>query len=158
MITLTHTTDMNLVRSFMILPEIWDVSVEDGINKDNFYPGCDEFSGWLLCEIDNEVAGLILVHNDNMTTIKVHPYMLKKYRQHGREMMKEFFKWFLESTNCRINKVVVSIPSCRKIVCNFARRIGFKFEGANKASYSYRGQIYDQLCFGLTKDQIKELL
>jgi RimJ/RimL family protein N-acetyltransferase len=157
MIRLSHTTDMILVKAIMTDNVIWDESTEDNMNKDLFSPGYDGLSGWLLCEINGNIAGLILVHHDNNTTIKIHPYLFNEYRKYGRKMMIEFFKWFLKLDKT-IKKVIVSIPFNRRIVYNFAKKVGFKDEGINRKSYFKNGETHDQWLLGLTKKEIKRLV
>ena len=157
MIKLTHTTDMNLVKSILTVPEIWEQAAEDGVEQDDYYPGYDSLSAWLLCEIDDEPIGLILVHHENASVLNIHPYLKRKFKRNGRDMMTEFFKWFnsLPESVCKVN---VTIPFNRKIVYNFAKRVGFKDEGTNRMSYTKCGITYDQYRLGLTREEIKGLI
>jgi len=157
MIKLTHTTDMDLVKSILIIPEIWEQAAEDGVEQDDYYPGYDSLSAWLLCEIDDEPIGLIYVHNETLCSINIHPYLKHKFKRKGRDMMIEFFKWFLTLPD-KLCKVNVSIPSSRRIVYNFAKRVGFKDEGINRMSFLKDGDICDQYQLGLTRNEIKGLL
>jgi hypothetical protein len=157
MIKLTHTTDMNIVKSLLVTPEIWEQAAEDGVNKDDYYPAYDNLSAWLLCELDDEIIGLIFIHNESLCSINMHPYLKRKYKRKGRDMMIAFFNWFL-TLPAGICKVNVSIPFNRKIVYNFAKRVGFKDEGINRMSYLKGGVNHDQYQLGLTRDEIKGLL
>lgn len=157
MITLNHTTDMDLVRSILIAPEIWEQAAEDGVNQDDYYPGYDALSAWLLCEVDDEPIGLILVHHESSSVLNIHPYLKHKFKRKGRAMMTEFFNWFvsLPESACKVN---VTIPFNRKVVYNFAKKVGFKDEGVNRMSYKKAGVIYNQYRLGLTRDEIKGLI
>lgn len=157
MIKLTQTSDMNLVRLIITSPEIWDHAVEDGVKKELYIPSYDDQSCWLLCEINNEIAGAIYVCNANTNTLIIHPNILKKYRKFCRDVIHSFLKWFLQlpSFICKLN---VAIPECRKIVYNLAKRIGFVDEGINRKSYCKNGMMHDQYLLGLTRLEIEDLI
>lgn len=157
MITLTQTSDMNLVKLIVTSPEIWDYSVEDGVKKDCYIPTYDDYSLWLLCEIDNEIAGAVYVCNANTNTLIMHPNILKKYRKHCRDVIYVFLKWFLDLPKfiCKLN---VAIPSCRRIVYNLAKKIGFIDEGINRNSFCKNGIMHDQYLLGLTRLEVEGLL
>ena len=86
------TTDMELVKSIIFIPEIWNRAAEDGIDKERYEPYCDEMRGWLVCRKGDDITGIILVHYDTSTSLKIHPYLKKEFRFLGRDMMKEFYK------------------------------------------------------------------
>lgn len=157
MIKVEPTNDMHLIREIMISDEIWDCSVEDGTKKEGFYPSFDNMSVWFLCTVDGKVAGSILAHNDNVTTIKIHPYILSNYRVKSRIIIKEFFKWFLCNAKFA-SKIIVSIPFSRKVVYNFAKKVGFVDEGINRESYLSGGTLYDQWMLGITRKEIEVIL
>ena len=157
MIDLYHTNDMELVRSIMLTPEIWGQAVEDGTSKDSFYPGQDALCVWLLVKLDKRVIGVMLVNHDSLCSINIHPVLLNKYKRYGREMMKAFFVW-VDSLPEQLTKVNCSIPNHLKIVQNFAKKVGFKKEGVNRASFLHNGTAQDQTRYGLTREEIKGLL
>lgn len=148
---------MNLVKAVLITPEIWEQAAEDGVNQDDYHPSYDSLSSWLLCELDGDVIGLIFVHNESLCSISMHPYLIKKHKHKGRDMMTAFFNWFLTLPDgiCKLN---TSIPFSRKIVYNFAKAVGFKDEGINRMSHLKGGVIHDQYRLGLTRDEIKGLI
>lgn len=157
MIDLYHTNDMNLVRSIMTSPDIWEQSVEDGSNISNFYPSQDYLSVWLLVRLRDEIIGVMLVHNDTLCSVNIHPALLSKHKRYGRDMMKAFFKWFLTLPDT-LTKVNCSIPDNLKMVQNFAKKVGFKHEGINRASFFKDGIAQDQIRYGLTREEIKGLI
>lgn len=148
---------MNLVRSIITSPDIWDQTVEDGSCVNSFYPSSDLMSVWLLVKFNKIIIGVILVHNDSLCSVNIHPSLLAKYKKHGRDMMKSFFKLFLTLPDslCKVN---CSIPNHLKIVQNFAIKVGFKQEGVNRASFLKNGIVQDQIRYGLTREEIKGLL
>lgn len=150
------TYDMNLVREIMLTPEIWERAAEDGSEPKDFYPGYDELCCWLLVKEEDKIIGLILLHHDNSTTLKFHPYMMKEFFSKSREMMKEFYKWLLENTPDLINKVIVSIPDNQKKTYNFAKKVGFQDEGFNRESYRKNGEIHGLFNLGITRQEASQ--
>lgn len=148
------TEDMEVVRQVMLIPEIWDRAAEDGISQEDFYPGFDSLSHWLLCKEEDKIIGIILLHHDNSTTLKLHPYLRREHYSLGREMMKSFYKWFIENTS--IHKLIVSMPENQKKTYNFAKKVGFKDEGFNRESYLKNGEIYGQYNLGITRKEVEQ--
>ena len=149
---------MELVRSILVEPDIWERAAEDGVDQDTWYPGYNSMTFWLLCVEDEQVIGIILLHNDNTVTLKMHPYLRKDHRQKGRIMMRAFYEWFMENTDDKISKLNVSIPENERKVINFAKKVGFKKEGFNRESYLKDGQLYGQQNLGITRTEIGEYL
>ena len=141
----------------MLQQDIWNTFADDLSSKGEYKPDVSTKSAWLKVIIDDEVAGLVLLDNYNLTTLKLHPYMLKKYRKYSRDLIKRVLGIFLKTPDF-INKLVVEIPFNRRIVYNLAKRIGFKDEGINRQSYLKDKTYYDQWNLGLTKKEIKGIL
>jgi len=154
---LVQTTDMAVVKSIISDSDIWEQASQDGVSIDTYTPSNNSMCAWLLCSLGGDIIGLIYVHHDTNCALLAHPYLLKKHVTKGREMMKLLFKWFdtLPSTVCKLN---VSIPSSRRIAYNFAKKVGFKDEGINRASIIKDGVVCDQYLLGLTREEIKGLI
>ena len=151
---LVPTQDMAKVKAFMIQPEVWERASEDYEELTDFYPHNDDLSVWLECLDEKALIGMVLVHHDNSTTLRIHPYMTSKTK--GRDMMKELFGWVLLLPD-QIQKIIVSIPTCHRIAYNFAKKVGFIDEGINRLSYTKGGELYDQWNLGLTRKEIEAL-
>ena len=150
------TENMELVREIMMEPEIWDRASEDGMDQDKWFPGFHDLCVWLLCLEEEDVIGVILLHHDNTTTLKLHPYLRLAHRQKGREMINESYKWILANTPESINKLIVSIPENQRKVINFSKKVGFTKEGINRDSYRKDGKIWSQQNMGITRSEIQE--
>ncbi len=153
---LSLTIDMGLVRAIMTEPDIWDRCAEDGVEMEEWYPGYDSMTAWLLCIEDKDIIGVILMHTDTSVSIKMHPYLRKEHREKGRKMMKAFYEWVLENTD--VMKVNVTIPINQNIVVNFAKKVGFQKEGKSRLSYLKDGQLIDLQHLGITRIEIEEYL
>lgn len=154
---LINTKDKKLIRDFMIKDEIWDSFTDDMSIKENYEPDMSTRAAWLKVVINKMVVGLVLIDNYNLTTLKLHPYMIKEYRKHSRTLVKRVLSIFLKTPDF-INKLVVEIPFHRRIVYNVAKKIGFIDEGINRQSFLKNGVYHDQWNLGLTKNEVKGLL
>jgi len=148
--------DMPAVKAFITQDEIWEC-MEDGVTKDAFYPSNDALSQWLVCVDEGKVIGMILTHNDTSSAIKMHPYMLSKYKHKGREMMKMYYGLFMDLPET-INKLNVSIPEYQTKVINFAKKVGFIKEGINREAYNKNNIFYNVINMGLTRSEIRGLV
>lgn len=156
-IKILQAVDMQALKDFISIPEVWEnIHDADGLPKD-FMPLNTPESVWLLCVIEEEIVGVIYLHHDNSYTLKLHPYILKEHRKESRNIMFKFYEWFLDSIPEQVIKLIVSIPTTHKKVINFARKIGFQLEGNNKKSYIWNDMVFDQLNFGLTRDEMRRL-
>jgi len=151
------TFNMDQVKEILMIPEVWERAAEDGADKETYYPGFDAMCGWLICKEDEDIVGLIYIHNDNTTSVKIHPYILPNHRGSGRQMMFSFYRWVVNKCP-NVLKVLVAVPTCYKRVYKFAKKVGFIEEGINRKSYIKNGELYDQWNLGLTKDEIKRLI
>lgn len=152
-----NTKDSKFIKSFMTSDEVWSNFSDDMSEKLNYEPDLSTRSLWLKVMINNDLAGLALMENYNLTTLKLHPYLLKDYRVYSRELIKELLALFLK-TPAFVNKLVVEIPTHRKIVYNLAKKIGFVDEGINRESFLKDGVFLDQWNLGLTKKEVKKII
>lgn len=150
------TKDSDLIKRFMTSDEVWDNLSDDMSDKLNYEPDLSTGSLWLKVMINDNFAGLALMENYNLTTLKLHPYLLKGYKIYSRELIKELLTLFLK-TPAFVNKLVVEIPTHRKIVYNLAKKIGFVDEGINRGSFLKNGVFLDQWNLGLTKKEVKNI-
>lgn len=141
---------MELVGSFMTLPEIWERCADDLTDK--WYPRTDN-TVYLLVIEGNDLIGIIEIDGTTSIEMTIHPYLLKKKRHKGREMMRLFFEFFLKMDYM---KVAAIIPICYQQVFNFATKLGFKLEGIKRQSAIKQGKILDQWVIGITRSEIEE--
>jgi len=130
-LNLEITKDMEKVKNFISIPEIWERASDPEMDKESYYPSCDDMTGWFMCTEKDKEIGIILVHYDNTTTLKIHPYILKEYRFMGRNVMKKLYEWFLTLPE-QLNKIVIT--------------------------YFRNGKLYGQWCLGITRKEIREYL
>lgn len=107
---------------------------------------------WMLVKDEGKILGAILFEVETPVSVKIHPYLFKKFRHRGREMMGKIFEWFLKT---ELNKITAEVPVCYQIVLNFAKKMGFQMEGINRGSYKKNGKILDQWRLGILRDEIQ---
>lgn len=150
------TTDMNLVRGVLIIPEVWERAAEPNVDPESFEPGYNSLAVWLSVRDADEVIGVILVTYETSASIRMHPYMIPGTHELGREMMEAFYLWFMEAMQAGIVKVNVTIPMTDRKLYNFAKKVGFLDEGINRYSYRRGDDVYNQWNLGITKQEIEE--
>ncbi len=143
---LTITHDLELVKRFMTLDEVWELCADDGVNKDNYSPPYGSDKAWLCAWEGLQVIGMIYVHNQTSNTIQMHPYLLKGHKHKVRELGELFFNWAWSLPN--IHKVNVTVPFIYHKLRNCCLKCGFKDEGINEKSYMKNGQLVDQWYMG----------
>ena len=148
---------MDMVKAVATIPEIWE-RFSDGANKAEYYPSNTDRDQWILIHENGVTIGLIYVHCLTSVCLEMHPYLLKKYRHLGREMMRLFYLWFLESIPSSFQKIIVTIPHCFKPAVNMAVKTGFKSEGVNRHSYLFNGQYFDQEYLGITREEVENVV
>lgn len=155
---LEPTEDLELIKEIVTDPEIWERFAEEGVDKETFYPFIDSGTGWLLCISEDDICGIILAHIETSCSITIHPYLRKKHRGKGRDMMTSLFKRFVEQDDSEFVKINAVIPDCYKSTQNFAKRVGFTEEGTSRSSYRKDGNVYDRRYYGITRKEIEALL
>lgn len=140
----------------MTSSEVWNTFSDDMGDKLHYEPDLSTRSLWIKVFIDGNMAGMALMENYNLTTLKLHPYLLKAYRAYSRELSKELIRLFLKAPDF-VNKLVVEIPVHRKIVYNLAKKMGFVDEGINRESFLKDGIFLDQWNLGLTRKEVEKL-
>ena len=141
----------------MTQDEVWVNFCDDMADKVQYEPSIDTRHLWVRVTIDDVFVGIVLLENYNLSTLKLHPYLLKKYKKHSRELVLRALRLFMK-TPYFVNKIIVEIPTHRKIVYNLAKKIGFIDEGINKESFLKSGVFLDQWNLGLTKAEVKKVI
>ena len=154
---LIRTFNVELIKAFMLQPEVWDNFTDDMSDRKQYDPEINSGRLWLFVMDGFNLVGTILLENTNLNTLSIHPCLLKSHSKYIREVFNSLFKLLINTPDF-INKFVVSIPFSRRIVYNCAKKIGFIDEGINRESFLKNSIFYDQWLLGLTKREIKGLI
>ena len=144
--------DMNHVRHFMRLPEIWRYAAEFGCNDDcEFY--ADDRRVWLAYYVDNKQVGLIDYHLETGCMAQFHPYILREFKGFYDQMVIEFFEWVKENS-ADVLKLNVVIPETCKGAIKAANKAGMKLEGIDRFSYLTEAGPINRMMFGILKEDL----
>ena len=156
--TVEPTGDVSRIKAMLTRDDIWCRAAEDVLDKATYEPIADNSNLWLMVVKDNEDVGIIYIHPETGVSFGFHPYLLPKHKMLGREMITEFFKFFVEKMKRKFVKINVVVPKCHKSVGNFAKNVGFTHEGTSRDSYLHNGVVYDRDLYGITRTEVEALL
>lgn len=102
------------------------------------------------------IAGLFAFQRINSITFEVHTMILKEYRGRYTDVSaRGALALMFSATDCK--KVVTHVPVFNEPAVKLAKRVGMVGEGVNRKSFLRDGEVYDQLVFGITKDEFLEI-
>ena len=144
---------MDLIKGFMMKPEIYDRAAEDGGNK---YPvfECSRKEAWLVVTNGSELIGVINILLENGVSAEFHPYLLVKHKRKIYTVIKLFLEWYNNKMPPEIVKLNAQIPTYKTGLYKVAMRLGFTDEGRNRMSYKKNGIIYDRFMLGITREEM----
>jgi RimJ/RimL family protein N-acetyltransferase len=152
-VILERTKDLELVKTFMMQPEIYQVASEDNaVANPEFTEGDQEV--WLLAIEDNEAIGIINSNIENGTAAWLHPYIMRIHKSKYLDLVNLFLKWFDEFFPVEIQKLNAYIPTYAQKAYEIAMKAGFKDEGLNRLSYLKNGKLWDRHLVGLIRSEI----
>jgi hypothetical protein len=147
-----RTLDTGLIKD--VVSKMWDNVCEDGHSFDEWDPE-PESCAWLTVG----ECGLYSLHATNKTTLEMHAFIKPEHRkEYSDESGKAILKWILIESPAQYKKIITQVPKLYPNVKNFCLRHGFVLEGINRLSHQKNGELVDQWMFGITRDEIKEVL
>lgn len=146
---ITRCYDVDIVRSILTHPDIYDRISEDGApSAESYQPNMDSAT-FLVGVVDAMPIGVFIVHQINGVTWECHLQVLPEHRKnHASEFLTRCIDLV---SNAGVKKIVAQIPYLYPNVKDFALRHGFHIEGVNRKSYLKHGQLYDQWYVGLVR-------
>ena len=101
---LERTKDLELIKTFMMQPEIYKYASEDNaISNPEFTESGREV--WLLAIEDNEAIGIINSNIENGTAAWFHPYIMRSHKEKYLALVNLFLKWFDQFFPVEIQKL-----------------------------------------------------
>ena len=150
-----RTFDYDLIMSIAAMPE-FDVCIEDGMSLDSYVP--DKNSAWLLVTDNNDVIGLARLKPLNSIALELHPQIFKKHRaKYNKTFFYKLYEW-VEYNAQQYQKINAEAPVIYPHLKRFMSSIGFSLEGVNRKSHIKNGEIVDKWVFGITQEELKEVL
>lgn len=151
---IAETRNMEAVKAFMDLPEIWRYCSEYGANKDRQYDYSKK-NVWLAYMIGDKHAGLINLYVISGSACQCHPYIKRKYASKYEDMLKELFVWFCEYMPPEAIKLNALVPTKFRQTIKAVKNVGGKVEGVDRLSYRAKTRIYDRIMLGITREEMK---
>jgi RimJ/RimL family protein N-acetyltransferase len=140
------------VKEILKDEELFNRISDDSMTYERFTPSNDIYLGTFK---DDKLVGFFWLISDNAITLELHIQILKDYRHLSTEFSNEFFGYFIDRFNGRINKLTCKIPVTFKDVYGFAKKHGFSDEGLDRESVIKDGKIVDRHILGMTMKEIK---
>jgi hypothetical protein len=145
------TDDIKKVSRVLMDDSVFPYTTDDGS------PSKEDFPMWPLLE-DKRIY--VLMPNEdsvavafpmNFITYDFHFNALKPSRGNiAVEAVNKAIGYMFTKTPCR--KLVAQVPTNKVRVAAFFTKIGMQVEGGITKSFLKRGVLYDQIIFGLTKE------
>ena len=152
---LERTTDLDLIKTFLMQPEIYQVASEDGASVDpEFTESGREI--WLLATEDGATIGIVHSHLENGSTAWFHVYILRSHKEKYIHLVNLFLKWFDQFFPVEIQKLNAYIPTYARKTYEIAMSAGLKDEGLNRMSYLKNGKLWDRHLVGYIRGELNE--
>lgn len=147
-----------LVASVLAHHEIFDCITEDGIEELPQLTGDDlDKDCYLLMKVKGSIAGVYILQAVNGVELDIHANFLPTFRkEHARPLTKMMYEWVRENTG--YEKLTAQVPVIYPNVMGFCELFGMQREGVNRKSWRKRGELHDQVRYGITAGEIDEFL
>lgn len=157
MIELREDLSLDAVRSMITHDDIWGGSSEDGISRNDWMPIDHPSVHYIGIYEEGRLIGSFSVYPEGITSLAAHIGILKPYRvAYSVLSVFSLFRWFI-SQDERVNKLNAQIPGYNTGCIKLAEHAGFKHEGINRQSIMKNGKLYDQIRFGITREEAESI-
>ena len=145
-----QTKDVNFISSILNDTRVksW---LSDDCSPNEFVPIINDEVLYLTEETNK---GIIKIEPMNGICCQVHIAVLLPSSLGGektREFVQKVIAWGFENT--RYIKAVAMIPEYNKFAIRLAEKVGFEKEGELKKSFLKNWKLYNQVIYGLTKEE-----
>ena len=152
-----QTFDVDLIKSVVTMPVIWDVITEDG-HQPEYYEPVLQNKAWVTLMDSDTLVGLVAFDHVNQVTLNVHPMVLPHKRAKSREIIRALIGWWVTHAPTHYQKIIAEIPVIYLHVRRFAELMGLELEGIRRSSFMKNGNIIDVYLYGATRQQLREHL
>jgi RimJ/RimL family protein N-acetyltransferase len=151
--TFERTRDLGLVRAILTDPTLYPYLTDDFSGPREEFRANDHPAIWYVLALadDGELLGLFSFCPENQICWSGHVAFFRGITPAvTRYVGEQIVKWLWENTCCL--RLIASIPACNRAAVKFARGMGLKAYGRNKASFMKGGKLWDQVLMGRSKD------
>jgi len=151
-VTISRTFDVNLIKSIMFC--MWKDVTEEGHLMEHYEPNLQR-TIWLIINKDGVFVGLLALDYVSRVCLRAHPMIFPKYRKNAFVLLRESIRWYLDlCSSAPYRKIIAEVPSYKRNICIFVRKLGFVQEGVRTKSYLKNGILGDVTLFGATNNQL----
>lgn len=151
-IRLSRTDDWDFIRTVATHPQLWDHLSDDFSGpREAWKPKEDEALVYLKVTDDHQCLGFFLLVQYSLVLWEVHTALLPAARGHrAREAAEALIAYDFTETPCR--RLITSVPAYNRLAFHFAQRAGLTEYGRNPRAYQKRGELFDLILLGLSKE------
>lgn len=146
---LERTCDRKFITECVTNEHVWNASRDDSlIEKEFFFPPINDSIIWLRAGD----CGVFMGQKMNHVTYDVHTILLPRARGKAVSIAKDAIRWIFDNTECL--RVTTSVPSYNRLAERLAIKSGMTRFGTNYKSFQKDGVLFDQLLFGISKEDL----
>lgn len=160
MITFERSRDYALIRRILTHPRIYPFISDDHSPPASEYQPVEHDAVWYVVarnvepDLGTDTLGLWMFCPQNGICWEVHTALLPcAWGDVGLEAARQLPAWIWANTPCR--RIVTNVPSTNRLAFHFALNAGMKIYGVNVASYLKSGKFCDQICLGISPQEIR---
>lgn len=156
MIRFERSFDYNLIREILTHPQVYPHISDDGSPPaPEFQPLQSEAVWYIVVRDGEEILGMWMLHPHNSVCWECHMcYLPPAWGSRASLAGRMLPEWVWEHISCR--RIIGNVPACNRLAVAYMKRIGFEEFGINRASFLKNGQLYDQICLGISPDSRPE--
>lgn len=144
-----RTYDSSYITKCVTNAFIWNASCDDSpVDRELFFPPINDSIIWLKAGD----YGVFMGEKKNHISYEVHTMLLPSARGKAISIAKGALAWVFNNTNCL--RVTTTVPSYNATAIRLSKRSGMKYIGNNEKSFMKDGVLYDQLLFGISKEDV----
>lgn len=154
MITIERSHDYALIQRIITHPEIYPYVSDDHSPDPADYWPMESAQMVYIVPMYNLIfpMGVFACHPHNSICYEAHTCILPDFRGERALMAAQAsVTWFFENTDGL--KVITHVPRYNRIAYHFSKKVGFKDEGINRASFLKDGVLHDQYLLGITAEE-----
>ena len=155
-IQLTRSYDVDALNALLTHPKVYPHIADDmAAGPDDFTVGAivDNPSVIFVAAMKHgEMLGAFMFIKTNGVTYDVHSAVHPEHRGRLTPLMaKGAVKWMFDNTDCM--KVETKVPSYNRLAKKLTEAVGLTYEGTSRMSFLKNGKLYDQLLYGITREE-----
>lgn len=152
MLRYERSEDAGLIRSIITNPRVYPWLTDDSSpSREDFQPTIHPLVWYVLVWDEKELLGLFMLTGQGAACVEVHTCLLPNaWGERTVAAARGMSRWVWENT--RSNRIITHVPIFNRLARRLAIQAGMRQFGLNEKSFLKRGQLYDQMLFGITRE------